>query len=761
MATVSNVQLKIQTGTDRTVIATWDWDKSNTDNYKVIWYYDTGDGVWFKVDEAETKEKYATYNAPTNAKSVKFKVKPVSKKHTVKKKKVSYWTADWSTLEYYYFTSNPPVKPSAPNVTIEEYTLTATLDNIDLNATTIEFQICRNNLSVFRTIKANITNRHASVSCSITTGNEYKVRCRSYRDGLWSEYSDYSENQKTIPSTPEKIITCRASSETSVYLAWSAVPTATSYDIEYATKITYFDESNQTITEGGIETTQYDLTGMATGDEYFFRVRAVNEKGESGWSEIRSTIIGSKPSSPTTWSSTTTAIVGENLTLYWIHNSKDGSHLSMAEVKLTVDGVEELHVIQEDENAKEEELANKTYTFPVNTSDYPEGTSILWSVRTAGVTKEYGDWSIERKVDIYAPPTLEMTVTNRFGIDFDTLDAFPINVNAIAGPNTQSPINYHLTVIANEAYETVDDIGNVKMVNKGETIYSNHFDISTELETTLSASDVDFENNIRYTIACTVTMNSGLTAESSRDFTVEWVEVSYEPDAEIGIDEDNLSAYIRPYCTDLLGQLVEGVTLSVYRREFDGGFTEIVKNIANLDSTFVVDPHPALDYARYRIVAVTESTGAVSYYDVPGYPVEEKSVVIQWSEEWSNFDSTGEDDLEEPTWSGSLLKLPYNIDISDSHSADVSLIEYIGRKHPVSYYGTQVGHKSTWNMVIEKDDEETLYALRRLAIWMGDVYVREPSGSGYWASVSVSFGQKHLDLTIPVTLDIVRVEGGI
>ena len=107
-----------------------------------------------------------------------------------------------------------------------------------------------------------------------------------------------------------------------------------------------------------------------------------------------------------------------------------------------------------------------------------------------------------------------------------------------------------------------------------------------------------------------------------------------------------------------------------------------------------------------------------------------------------------------------MLKLPYNIDVSDKYGMDVSLIEYVGRKRPVSYYGTQLGESSTWNVDIAKDDEETLYTLRRLAIWPGDVYVREPSGSGYWANISVSFNQTHLEVVIPVTLEITRVEGG-
>ena len=62
---------------------------------------------------------------------------------------------------------------------------------------------------------------------------------------------------------------------------------------------------------------------------------------------------------------------------------------------------------------------------------------------------------------------------------------------------------------------------------------------------------------------------------------------------------------------------------------------------------------------------------------------------------------------------------------------------------------------------IPKEDKETIYALRRLSIWSGDVYVREPSGMGYWANVEVTFNIKHSDVTVPITLNITRVEGGV
>ena len=353
-----------------------------------------------------------------------------------------------------------------------------------------------------------------------------------------------------------------------------------------------------------------------------------------------------------------------------------------------------------------------------------------------------------------------------------------------------------MIISANEGYDALDFNGKEKRVSAGDEVYSKYFNASEDhsLSVTLNASDIDLENNISYTIYCVVSMDSGLTAEATLEFSVAWTDEEYIPDAEIGIDNDTLTAYIRPYCEDEDGYLIDNVVLSVYRREFDGTYTELARDVENqqvvidevVDSngksmtdssgkelicrdanskyTFITDPHPALDYARYRIVAMSTITGAISYTDIPGYPVGENAAVIQWDEEWTQFDSGANDDgdeMDEPPWSGSMLKLPYNLDVSDKGNTDVTFAKYIGRRHPVSYYGTQIGETSTWNIEVIKDDTETLYALRRLKAYTGDAYVREPSGSGYWANVQVSFNQKHCELTIPVTLDITRVDGGV
>ena len=765
MAAVTITGFGIQTGTDRTVYATWNWAESHTKNYNVRWYYDTGDTngsgtIWFVGDDSYVEVMQSTYTAPSNAIRVRFVVQPISETYEQNDSEVVYWTADWSTEKVYSFISNIPTTPSAPSVKLEQYTLTATLDNSDTDATIIQFQILKDNSTIFKTGQVEIEGdyKYAQYSCYVDAGSEYKARCRGCRNSLYSEWSEYSEKVTTIPAVPSGFTECRAKTSTSVYLEWDAVNTAKTYDIEYSTEKDYFDSSDKTTTISNIESTRYEKTGLENGDTYFFRLRAVNDTGTSPWSAISSVVVGKAPDAPTTWSSTTTAIVGEPLILYWVHNSEDRSSQTYAELEIYANNSTTVHTIQ---NSTDENEKDKTSFVSLSTSGYTAGATLKWRVRTSGVTGEYGAWSVQRTVEIYAPPTLTLSATDSNGNLITNLVSFPIKIKGTAGPISQRAIGYRLSVIAKEAYETVDSLGNEKFVNKGEALYSRYFDNSGELTVTLSANDLSLENNISYSIVCVVSMNSGLTAEESIDFKVAWSDSYYNINCRLAIDRESYIAAICPYCKDKDGHIADDVTLAVYRREFDGKFTEILSNIANAKNTFVTDPHPALDYARYRITATSTATGQVTYYDVPAYPVGGKAVIIQWNENWHEFDATIDDTLAAPSWAGSMLKLPYNIDISDTNDKDVVLVEYIGREHPVSYHGTQLGTSSTWKTDIPASDKETIYALRRLQNWMGDVYVREPSGSGYWAVVSVNFSINHCEVVIPVTINVTRVEGGV
>ena len=921
-----------------TLFATWSWDKDYTKEYEVGWWYATGDGVQFHGSSETTKYKHALWSPPENATKVDFYVRAISTTHKVNGKDEPWWaTTDWSTKKSFNMSDIPPTKPEKPTLTIEKYNAKIQMTDLgSLNASLIQFQIYRGETTNCTTGngKVDITKTDtATYEQKVSPGFTYQAKCRSYRDGMYSDWSDWSDPKETVPAPPAEITKCISKTDTRIYVEWASVDNAKTYKVQAATDKTYFGSSSiDPEIDKETEGTTYNLDVDSTGKEWFVRVCAVNDQGQSDWTEIKSTKVGKKPAPPTTWSSTNSAIVGESVNLYWVHNSEDGSAQDAYQLKVYVDGVEKESVADKDKgrnlladtsatevysgiveandadgyvdiytastinipkganyvvsfdakadvdmnilcyfydpnntltsksstgdtrpyqtdgysevgittewkrywvwwtqdptknenrvkkvivgrNVAEknedgtyksshkayirtvkleectatmvdgvtvlsdptdwtpapEDLVNKngstsddtTNVYSLSTTPYAEGAKIEWQVKTKGIKDDFSEWSTKREIMVYAKPSLGLSVTDSEDNPVETLASYPFYIKGVASPLTQKPIGYHVSICANSGYETVDNVGNTKIVSPGEEVYSKYFDTDDDLHVTIDASNITLLNNIEYTIKCVVFMDSGLTGEASQEFTVAWSDEQYEPMVAVSIDEETYSASIRPFCEDENGALIEDVLLSVYRREYDGMFTEIAKDIKNNGSTYVVDPHPALDYARYRIIAKSASTGTLCYYDPPGHPVNGKAAIIQWDEEWTNFDTTNEDPIAERTWSGSMLKLPYNLDVSSGSKPDVALVDYIGHEHPVAYYGTQVGETGSWSVEIPSDDKETLYALRRLEKWMGNAYVREPSGIGFWANVQVSFTNNHKAVTIPVTITIARVEGGV
>lgn len=744
-------------------------DVKNVDHYEVKWWYDSGNGQWFNGSSEQSDRKNATYSPPSNAIRIKVGVKPVSKTYESNGKETSYWTGYWEYAEYSMDQSTPKT-PNTPTVVIENFSLTATVDGIDDPLSdAITFQVYVDNVSTpYKSATVNVSTQRARHQFKIEAGRQYRVRARAVNltstTSAFSAWSAFSGEDSTVPTSVTGL-KCVAESANSVKLTWSSVTAATSYKIEYTNKKAYFDSASgvQSIT---VENTTGYVTGLDSG-QWYFRVRAVNEKGEGSWSEIVSTVVGSKPEPPTTWSLTSSAIVGEDVTLYWVHNTEDGSKMVEGKIELDINGTISTITVpgtNVEEGEEEEDQPICYYTF--NTKEYDDGAIILWRVKTQGITGDWSDWSTQRTINLYAPPTLSMVVgsidLDNGNLVTDALKSLPIAILLESGPVNQTPLSYHISIIAKNSYESEEPTGDVKIVSAGSEVYSEMFHVTEHsLIEVISAGDIILENGQEYIINSVVSMNSGLTATDSKELTVAWTDPTLVPDARMAVDKDTLAAYITPFCVDESGMLAPDVLMSVYRRETNGNLVEIATGIPNDMITTVTDPHPALDYARYRIVAIHTLTSEVVYEDFPGYPIGEPSIVIQWDEVWRNYDYAEDAIFAEQPWAGSMLKLPYNVDVSESYEPDVSLIEYIGRKHPVSYYGTQRGETARWSTDVPKYDKETIHALRRLAAYPGDVYVREPSGTGYWARVRVSFPINHLELVVPVSFDITRVEGGI
>jgi len=920
------------------------------DSYTVKWYYRSSKGGTWYLDKTISDLKVRStshdlWSPPPEARELRVSVRPIAKTYkTNKSGSTARWFSVDSTLKIDSDYDEYPQTPSIGEFSIDNKTLKAQvivdLTNFDrLETSAVRLQVYRNGNTLLRFtgstqttgkgeyyIEKKFTKSNPIPSSGIvnftgiklSTASSYQVRgaVASY-DGTnaqsgsykWSEYSAWSSSIDARPNAPT-LKKVEAVAADQVKVTWSSITNITKYEIEYAS-------DNKSFTSGTYQTasvedtTTHIISGLESGHTWYFRVRSVNDSDKSSPSKILSTVLAVKPSPPTTWSSVNVASIKamiedtNPLYLYWTHNSADGSAERYAKFVFTINGTKYYRTIingDKDEYGDYIDVVSdvnfwtwELYTDEANTTLAGTGYDLFrasgaeafkWKVRTRGVSTEYSDFSIERTIEVYEDPNLQLMISDANGeITGDTFVSFPLTVAGTVTPSSQIPISFHISIIAGGSYTTTDIYGNEIMVSEGTEIYSKYIDDSI-LDTTITSADVDFFTDVPYELKVVAYTDAGLNASASRQLEADWEEIGETPDATIDFNETFRYATIRPYCMHFIGyenddeegledydpvcyvgtsspetvasdatsgdmyfntstnevysygpdawnykttfdysdalswysgtdidgetdddiypnsgisqsevndhyintatgdifrcvksgepdvaiweylwncfwEVTPNIELAIYRKEPGGGYVTIAEEIDNSvqssDSAVTFrDPHPSFNSCVYRIVARNTENGAIGYTDLTE-ALPESSVVIQWDETWNDVieNENGEE------FEGSILELPANIKLSDSNNMDVNFAEYIGRARPVAYYGTQKGEKPSINCEFDKKDAEKLALLRQLMNYSGNVYIREPSGLGYWANVAVSYNRDYSDLTIPVTLSITPVEGGI
>lgn len=829
------------TGTDLSdteLLAIWTWSKeTDTASYDFVWEYTkglkdrSGNLIWLietgsnSIDEEHKSDRgyldaarQTTWDIPDGAVTIRFKVRAIARKVETKNGKETvetsiYPNTDYCAYEEFQVSQISLPAPSAPELEMTgQLQLKCRLENIDARAIEIEFEVWQNETTLFNSSKVKVTATHtATYVLNLAKSSTYQVRCRISNGTVWSNWSEFtSDDIKTVPDAPQitnlvvKPYTSMQSDTYAVQIDWTKRDTAEGYTMEYIPRELYLGiaQDGSFLPAGTATAHEYTVTAQVhpTSDtfpessfsgasgEYYVHIRAVAGNDiYSDWSSVKTFITGKTPNPPTTWSSTTSAVIGvDDLRLRWTHNSTDGSGERAAQLifalgtrsngTITWGGNTTVSIANNRTGKKYYETsecqiilssASASHTdqrdnSPAQVKPNRSNQSVMrWSIRTAGATGVMSDPSTIRYIDIYSPPVLAITLSGMSGSTTHTLTSFPFYLSASNQSTDQTAIGYYVKIMSNSQYDTINEFGQTITIRKGDPVFEAVYDSFSLSNIEFSADTLDLHNNVSYTIFVEMTTNAGLADSKEYTFTVNWQEGTYFPNAEIGINYDNYSAIIQPYCEDSHTQRVNNVLLSVYRREYDGTFTEVISDIDAADAAYVVDPHPALDYARYRIVSKEKSTGKIDFYDPVGYPVGVSSIIMQWDESWQTFNvDDGLSSVEQP-YAGSMVKLPYNVDVSESNDKDVALVDYVGRENPVSYYGTKIGTSGSWSSDIPKYDKDTIYALRRLSRWMGDVYVREPSGVGYWAKVEVSFSQNHTEVVVPVQITVTKVEGGL
>lgn len=390
---------------------------------------------------------------------------------------------------------------------------------------------------------------------------------------------------------------------------------------------------------------------------------------------------------------------------------------------------------------------------------------------------DFSDKSIVREFTVFEEPRLNAEIKNQNNLPVDEINGYPFYISFNTRPMEQKPISYSILIRSKTSYKNISTEGNIREVGIDDIVYNKVVDGLNDMWNVLleiTPGKILLQNNCKYELTIIANMDSGLSATYKKEFYAYFNENYYTITADINVDKDTLEATIEPKCYEEYvdngvnkKRIVKDCLVSVYRISYDGSLIPIIENIEDIESTSITDPHPSLDYARYRIVAKSKKNGTISYADITDTHVGVNSIVIQWAERWipfrseDNIDSS--DDVLDRTkrWSGSLLYLPYNISTTENRKIESVASNYLGRSYPVYNYGTMINDTISWSTKIPNEDKELLYGLRKLSKWDNTVYIREGSGLGYWADVTVNISRPHKQLTTDVSIEVKRVDGGI
>lgn len=441
---------------------------NNCNGVNVRWdYYDSSTSSWiYGNTSTEAKETTVYYDVPQNVTQVRVELVPqpttVNGAPAFGGGNITHVfnVGDWSI----------PGKGDAPEISIsKDVELKLVLDNIAQTPTPVEgvmFEVYKKEHneqqgSLYQKINAAVYNGHAEATVTVTYGTEFTAKSVYYNhrnnfdaDGFPTNgtASDPTQPIKSAPLPVEgfgityQIIS--AGAMLNLTMTWTENVDANEYEIQY----TNYDydwalvEKVQSIT-----TDQHSyILQLQNGGHYRFRIRAKNDAGNSSWYETDKS-FGLAPLAPTTWTDVTRKLNDGSFTLYWKHNSRDSTREIKAELVIRPENEPEKTITISRQNQDEKDWY-KNNVYELDTRFYLTSTTVFWKVRTCGESGEYGEWSIEKEIQIYAQPGIQSWLQND-----TTYVNFPLGVTTA----TQYPFT-----ICSRLYEAIEPYHKSKLLFK-------------------------------------------------------------------------------------------------------------------------------------------------------------------------------------------------------------------------------------------------------------------------------------------------------
>lgn len=448
-AKVKDLTLKWQAGTEESeVLATWSWNYSHTKEFSYKWEYEVGTKrngktVWFLGDSGTTdaSHKNSLYSPPANAKHVRISVKPISTTYKKDKKDTNYWIVSSYTKSSLFKVTKEEIivldAPGTPTIEVQACTISLGIENYapPLAAdVTIRFQLVDGYQSV-QNVDCNLVYNAAMAGFTVSPGTTHRGRVRAitsnpkYQSSPWSDYTTVTYSSPKQPT----ISSVRANSSTGVELTISEGANATSYEVQYSqnrnalTSAVASDEvQSVTFDDVNFQTKTFLINGLETGKHWYFKIRANNDGGSSPYSGISDCILGEPPNAPTIWASSYALEDGEDVILYWTHNTVDGSKEETATIHVIITYADvarvERQIVVVNESSDPEKT---TFSYRINPKTFmPNGTPLRlrFRVRTKGILPEHSPWSITNDIEYYPKPNISLRFAKQNLWYWDNLD---------------------------------------------------------------------------------------------------------------------------------------------------------------------------------------------------------------------------------------------------------------------------------------------------------------------------------------------------
>lgn len=508
-------------------------------------------------------------------------------------------------------------------------------------------------------------------------------------------------------------------------------------------------------TISNLHASNWNIAGLEVGKKWYIRVRLVG--GTSGavtngpWSPMETIDLSSAPATPSLVLSSSVVKEGDILTAYWSYVSTDGKAQSYAEIcEATVNGgvVTYGNVIAHTETAQHIDIDPTAVGWNVGETHY------LCVRVVSGAGKSSEGWSAPVPVTVAVPLDATISATSLIdkeyqSVDYEgnpitwttpTLTEMPLKatvVGAGAGGNTTLTIERATEYHVDRPDET-DFTG-----YEGEIIaiarQVGESEITIERDRLLGSLD----DGAMYKMVATVKDELGQTAKAELNFIVNWAHQAVVPEATVQM-LDNGVAKITPIKPT---GWAEGDTCDIYRLSADR--PELIVRGAEFGTAYV-DPYSAIgEFGGHRIV----------YRTVDGdYITEENQIAwLDLDEENGDVFNSEESIID---FGGGQMLLRHNVDLSNQWEKDFRETKYLGGSVQGDWNAGVRRSGTATTTTINIIEQDTVRALRMLAVYEGICHIRTVDGSSYPCDIQVSENRESdkYNATASFSLSITRVD---